>query len=31
MGTNKADAFSFVFEGTLVLPWEKFKKKYGIK
>ena len=31
MGTNKADAFSFVFEGTLVLAWEKFKTKYGIK
>jgi len=31
MGTNKADAFSFVFEGTLVLEWKKFKTKYGIK
>ena len=31
MGTNKADAFSFVFEGTLILPWDKFKKKYDWK
>ena len=30
MGTNKADAFSFVFEGTGILKWDKFKKKYGI-
>ena len=31
MGTNKADGFSFVFEGTGVVKWPSFKKKYGIK
>jgi hypothetical protein len=31
MGTNKADAFSFVFEGTGIVKWTSFKTKFGIK
>jgi len=29
MGTNKADAFSFVIEGTAVKTWDQFKTKFS--
>ena len=29
MGTNKADAFSFVIEGTAIKTWDQFKTKFS--
>ena len=29
MGTNKADAFSFVIEGTAIKTWDQFKDKFS--